>query len=75
MSGMNHWCAVPCCFSQLGMWGDERSSAVNRVKTTDVDLSRRESRTMRKRIKEFPSVLFLMLAVTLAPFLVLCWAY
>lgn len=58
MSGMNHWCAVPCCFSQLGMWGGERYSAAKKVKTTDVDLPRRESRTMRKRIKEFPSVLF-----------------
>lgn len=37
---------------------DERYSAVNRVKTTDVDLPRRESGMMRKRIKEFPSVLF-----------------
>lgn len=61
---MNHWCAVLRCFSQLGMWGDERYSAVNRIKTTDVDLPK----MIRKRIKEFPSVLFyLMLAATLAP--------
>lgn len=58
MSGTNHWCAVPRCFSQLGMWGDERCSAANRVKTTDANLPRRESGTMRKRIKGFPSVLF-----------------
>lgn len=76
MSGMNHWCAVPHCFSQLGMWGDERYSAINRVKTTDVSLPRRESRTLKKRIKGFPSVLFFsMLVATLAPFLVLCWAH
>lgn len=55
MSCVNH-ATVKCCFSQLGTWADERCSAVERVKTTDVDLPKRESRTMRKRIKRFPSV-------------------
>lgn len=73
MSHMNHRCDTQCCFSQLEMWEDERCLAVDRVKATDVDLPWRESRTMRKRIKGFPSVLFL--AAMPALFLVLCWGY
>lgn len=72
MSHVNHWCAVECCFSQLGMREDERCSAVDIVKTTDVDLPRRESRTMRKRIKGFPSVKVLWFGCFFF-FWQLCW--
>lgn len=77
VSPMNRCCAVQCCFSQLAAWEDERCSAVDTVKTTDVDLPRRESRMMRKRIKGFPSVWFcwVFLAAMLAPCLVLCGDY
>lgn len=75
----NHRCAVQCCFSQLGMWEDERCTAVSRVKTTDLNLPRRESRSMGERSKGshlFGWVCFvLFLAATLVPFLVLCCDY
>lgn len=55
LSHLNHWCAV--LFSQLRMWEEGRYSAVDRVKTTDVDLPTVESRKTKKRIKRFQSVL------------------